>query len=957
MGSRSAADVSVRFSVQDAEVVRQALEALGKDGDAALRRIDAAGQQPSRGLAAMSAVMGDLRGQVTGLGSSLGIASTGLLALGPYGIAAAAAIGAVTFGLSQVSDRAKIFGQFARDVRDNAAAAGLSATQYQGLSLQLQQFGVDQDKASTALVRFAVHREEAAHGSGALYDALKQQNAELAREFALAGSTERAINVFAQALVNATDKERAFLANAAFGRGGALLAQGFIDLAGKGGIGAVIDALTTAGKVTDEQLIQKQAAAAAAAILRAQATERAWNQAAAGIYSKWKDIKKDVLGLDPNNELKIALRIAATIEGGDSATIVRMVLALAGQQIGAVPVPAFAGVGAALQLAGGTASPSFTQQVAQVGRDTVSQIVAGAEAALTTVADDPSLISKVASWASWLVGRAVGASMLTTGSEILGGLSWHNAGNKVRKDLAGGEIPEGSMADFYGLFSYLRREMEKREASTDAAKKAGEVSPDVVSSLVASIGEPLKHFLDRLLGAGSDGSNISPEFRSAILAARGETYGPIQPYGPPEPYGPPQPTSEEQKTSLQLNVRAQRERLGLLGSLAPDADRLNLKRDELELERRTKVGEGGDQPGITDGQAKQINDRDAMEQSLRREQERVSLLGDIATASERAKVKNDALDLSVVNGAKIRADEATQIKASNLAKEQAADLAKREQLGIADEQEIVAIKLQQLDVEGRLFKSAEERANAEKIVRKEALNSANAIKARASDTPSLTKLSQDADLLGKNLDENLAGALRGVGQEFSLLNTSTDTFGKKLQNLSLRIADAALQAVLMKTVIKPLADLVGGGLSSILSGGTSIGGGGGSRFTQGNNIAEALGDAFDRRGVVRFARGGIFDRPTMFAMGGGVGVLGEAGPEAIMPLARGPDGHLGVRGGGGGSTTIHQHFYLDGAMTKSDVVSMVKQGAAAAMGHTDSSIKQYDRQLPARMSDIQRDNF
>ena len=43
--------------------------------------------------------------------------------------------------------------------------------------------------------------------------------------------------------------------------------------------------------------------------------------------------------------------------------------------------------------------------------------------------------------------------------------------------------------------------------------------------------------------------------------------------------------------------------------------------------------------------------------------------------------------------------------------------------------------------------------------------------------------------------------------------------------------------------------------------------------------------------------------PTYFPlMDGGVGLAGEAGPEAIMPLARGPDGRLGVSGGGGGNT-------------------------------------------------------
>jgi phage-related minor tail protein len=39
-------------------------------------------------------------------------------------------------------------------------------------------------------------------------------------------------------------------------------------------------------------------------------------------------------------------------------------------------------------------------------------------------------------------------------------------------------------------------------------------------------------------------------------------------------------------------------------------------------------------------------------------------------------------------------------------------------------------------------------------------------------------------------------------------------------------------------------------------------------------------------------------------MRGGRGLMGEAGPEAIMPLARGPDGRLGVRAGGGGGRPV-----------------------------------------------------
>lgn len=62
----------------------------------------------------------------------------------------------------------------------------------------------------------------------------------------------------------------------------------------------------------------------------------------------------------------------------------------------------------------------------------------------------------------------------------------------------------------------------------------------------------------------------------------------------------------------------------------------------------------------------------------------------------------------------------------------------------------------------------------------------------------------------------------------------------------------------------------------------------------------AQGGAFSQGRVMPFARGGIVSSPTSFPMRGGRGLMGEAGPEAILPLARGADGRLGVQAGGGG---------------------------------------------------------
>jgi phage-related minor tail protein len=64
------------------------------------------------------------------------------------------------------------------------------------------------------------------------------------------------------------------------------------------------------------------------------------------------------------------------------------------------------------------------------------------------------------------------------------------------------------------------------------------------------------------------------------------------------------------------------------------------------------------------------------------------------------------------------------------------------------------------------------------------------------------------------------------------------------------------------------------------------------------------GGAFTQGRVMPFAMGGVVSSPVSFPMRGGRGLMGEAGPEAIMPLARGADGRLGVQSSGGGGRPV-----------------------------------------------------
>lgn len=80
----------------------------------------------------------------------------------------------------------------------------------------------------------------------------------------------------------------------------------------------------------------------------------------------------------------------------------------------------------------------------------------------------------------------------------------------------------------------------------------------------------------------------------------------------------------------------------------------------------------------------------------------------------------------------------------------------------------------------------------------------------------------------------------------------------------------------------------------------------GTALTEGiNGIVSGIlpfenGGTFSQGRVMPFAKGGIVSGPSYFPMRGGTGLMGEAGPEAIMPLTRSADGRLGVQAQGGG---------------------------------------------------------
>lgn len=142
---------------------------------------------------------------------------------------------------------------------------------------------------------------------------------------------------------------------------------------------------------------------------------------------------------------------------------------------------------------------------------------------------------------------------------------------------------------------------------------------------------------------------------------------------------------------------------------------------------------------------------------------------------------------------------------------------------------------------------------------------------------------QEMDAESRRLSRSLGSSLRTA---FDRAVFGGAKLGDVMRGLVSDIAGRTLN-----TALKPVQNSLGAGVSGLV--GSLLGA-----------FGFAQGGAFSAGRVRAFARGGIVDGPMLFPMHGGAGLMGEAGPEAIMPLTRGPDGRLGVRAEGRGAGPV-----------------------------------------------------
>ena len=155
----------------------------------------------------------------------------------------------------------------------------------------------------------------------------------------------------------------------------------------------------------------------------------------------------------------------------------------------------------------------------------------------------------------------------------------------------------------------------------------------------------------------------------------------------------------------------------------------------------------------------------------------------------------------------------------------------------------------------------------------------------------LTEEQQRNKDIMQGIADSVGGALKS---SFDLIVSGTQDWATSLREIAGNLLKSIADQLLQIMVIKPIVDAIG-------------------------SIKFAKGGVFEGGAVTPFAKGGIVSKPTIFPFAKGIGLMGEAGPEAIMPLKRGPNGRLGVEAAnGGGSTTINVSVDAKGSSVQGD---------------------------------------
>jgi lambda family phage tail tape measure protein len=307
--------------------------------------------------------------------------------------------------------------------------------------------------------------------------------------------------------------------------------------------------------------------------------------------------------------------------------------------------------------------------------------------------------------------------------------------------------------------------------------------------------------------------------------------------------------------------------------------------------------------------------------SLKVQQDKVSL--DIAAFTQ---------DPKAVEAARLNLDQITRAYETELSVQKEIDKLNTEIASTAFNEEQIANKQNELAIQQSKLDSLREELTLLDSLEQRQLK--------------LKQFYADYGQLIQSVSGEIANAVTfGVAEMINGTKTAQEVFAQFLNSIANALLSAA-QEMIAQYIAIGIARMfagMGGGADPTAAGGDWI-------SAVGRLSPNAKGNAFGANGIAPFARGGAFTNsvvgsPTMFkfAQGGAMrtGLMGEAGPEAILPLKRGADGSLGVMAsGGGGDVNVVVNVDAKGSSVEGDEQGANQLGRVISAAVQSELIKQ-----------------
>jgi lambda family phage tail tape measure protein len=287
-------------------------------------------------------------------------------------------------------------------------------------------------------------------------------------------------------------------------------------------------------------------------------------------------------------------------------------------------------------------------------------------------------------------------------------------------------------------------------------------------------------------------------------------------------------------------------------------------------------------------------------------QARIAILGDLATVTQQVEQKRLELNAADLAGVGVSKAQQAQILLGVQAQAEMNRVQQQATAGIFNlqsAQKAASDTLQHWIDQGLVDKTnTEQMAAAQLVLARNIKATSDAAAVAAAPLQQLKQLELDSSNFAKVLDQGVAGALNNLVQPIQDVMNGVTSMGQGFKNVGIIVLQAIQQMIIKMLILAPIAKALQatlggfGGIGSLFGfadggvpgavGPTSLGGA--------PLVKNALGGVYNSPSLSAFS-GQIVKSPTLFKFASGAGLMGEAGPEGILPLKRGPSGALGVQ--------------------------------------------------------------